>query len=268
MITLDDNYRLEDFGYRALLEHYHEAIPEIRDKTMSIPGMAGRWNFGSELGSKPFEIPIQALGLDSLDLQGKQNDLVAFLMNEFGNPRPIKMVFDYEPDKFYTVEISGSVAPTLKAHIIRSNTLPFVAHDPYKYSESFADEVTWGSENITFESDYLLGHTNDFGGDYVSVTGPETLLITVSRLAIQPIFEIEGTASNLTISANGYSFTLPNFTNTKWKIDLDKYLVYRNDQETMEEIREFYLMPGENEIKVTGSNINIQLAVKYRDKYN
>lgn len=263
-----DDKRLEDFGYRALLEHYHEAIPEIRTKTMSIPGMSGQWNFGSERGSKPFEIPIEALGLDSLDLQRKQNDLVAFLMDEFGNPRPIKMVFDYEPDKFYMVEISDSVAPTLKAHIIRGQSLPFIAHDSFKHSNVYADEVTWGSEDITFESDYLLGHTNDFGDEYVNITGPETLLITVSGIAIQPVFEINGTANNLTISANGYSFTLPNFTNTKWTIDFEKYLVYKNGQETMIEIREFYLMPRENEIKVTGSNINIQLAVKYRDKYN
>lgn len=265
---MDENHRLEDFGYRALLEHYHEAIPEIREKTTSIPGMAGRWNFGSELGSKQFNIPIEALGLDSADLQGKQNSLVAFLMDKFGKPRPIKMSFDYEPDKFYMVEINGSMAPTLKAHIIRNNSLPFVAHDSYKYSNVHADEVTWGNEDITFEADYLLGHENDFGDEYVSVTGPETLSITVSGIAIQPIFEVNGTANNLTISANGYSFTLPNFTNEKWIIDFEKYLVYKNDQETMVEIRDFYLMPGGNEIKVTGLNINIRLAVKYRDKYN
>ena len=129
MITLDDNYRLEDFGYRASIEHYHEAIPNLRRKTIAIPGA---WDFGSELESKQFNIPIRSLSDSSLSLQRLQNDLVAFLMDEFGNPRPLKMVFDYEPDKFYTVEINGSVAPTLIAHIIRNKSLPFVAHDPYK----------------------------------------------------------------------------------------------------------------------------------------
>ena len=95
MITLNDK-RLEEFGYRALIDHYHEAVPEIRSKTISIPGMPGRWDFGSELGSKRFEIPIRALSDSSADLQHLQNELVAFLMDEFGNPRELKMVFDYE----------------------------------------------------------------------------------------------------------------------------------------------------------------------------
>lgn len=261
-----DDKRLDDFGYRALLDHYHEAIPEIRTNTMSIPGMPGQWNFGSEIGSKPFEIPIEALGLDSLDLQRKQNDLVAFLMDEFGNPRPIKMIFDYEPDKFYTVEISGSFAPTLKAHIIRNNSLPFIADDPYKYSNELSEDVVWGSETITFEYHYLLGHEG-LGGA-VKVTSPQTINLTVEGLAVQPIFEINGTANNLTISANGYGFTVPNFTNADWIIDFQKFVVYKNGQETMIEIRDFVLMPGKNEVKITGSNINIDMRIKYRDKFN
>ena len=63
------------------------------------------------------------------------------------------------------------------------------------------------------------------------------------------------------------SFSLPNFNNEKWIIDSEKYLVWRNGQETMIEIREFYLMPGDNEISITGTNFDIDLAIKFRDKY-
>src|SRR5699024_2805889 len=154
VITLDGKH-LEEFGYRALLDHYHEAIPNIRRKTITIPGMSGRWDFGSELESKPFEIPIQALSDSSVSLQSLQNELVAFLMDEYGNPREIKMVFDYELDKFYTVKIDGAIAPVLRAHILRNKTLPFIAHDPYKYSRLYGDEVVWGSNVVTFEWHYL-----------------------------------------------------------------------------------------------------------------
>lgn len=265
MITLDGK-RLEDFGYRASIEHYHEAIPNLRRKTIAIPGRPGAWDFGSDLESKPFNIPIRAISDSSLSLQRLQNDLVAFLMDDFGNPRPIKMVFDYEPDKFYTVKIDGSIAPTLRSHIIRHKTLPFIAHDPFKYSILNADEVVWGSEIVTFQWHYLLGHEGTSGG--ATLNGPDTINITVEGLAVQPVFEIDGTASNLKIECEGYSFTLPNFINETWIIDFEKYVVFRNGQETMIEIRDFYLMPGSNEIEVTGSNIDIDLRIKFRDKYN
>ena len=265
MITLDSK-RLEEFGYRALLEHYHEAVPKIRRKTMTIPGMTGRWDFGSELDSKPFEIPIRTLSDSSLSLQRLQNELVAFLMDEFGNPRPLKMIFDYEPDKFYTVKVDDAIAPTLRSHILRYNTLPFIAHDPYKYANVTSDEVVWGSEIITFEWNYLLGHEGSAGS--VSLNGPQTIDISVDGLAVQPNFEIEGTANSLKVECGDCSFSLPNFSNEKWEIDFKRYAVFRNGQETMIEIRDFYLMPGSNEIKVTGNNINIDLRIKFRDKYN
>lgn len=267
MITLDGDYRLEDFGIRGYQDHEHPATPEYRHRTMSIPGMSGRWDFGTELGSKPFNLYFKSIGKDRIGLQQKLNEFIAFLHDAHGSPRIIKVSFDYEPDKHYYIKVNEPITPE---RLMESNNYPvgFVANDPYKYSNTFADNVTWGSEIITFEYHYLLGHVNDFGGGAVKVTSPQTLDISVSGLAVQPIFEIEGNANNLTISANGYSFKLPNFSNTKWIIDFEKYLVYKNGQETMEEIREFYLMPGDNQIKIAGSNINIDLRVKYRDKYN
>ena len=87
-------------------------------------------------------------------------------------------------------------------------------------------------------------------------------------MAVQPNLIIEGTANNLKVECGDYSFALPNFINGKWEIDFKRYVVFRNGQETMIEIRDFYLMPGSNEIKVTGNNINIDLRIKFRDKYN
>lgn len=268
MITMDGR-KLKEFGYRAALEHYHEAIPNIRTKTMTIPGMPGQWDFGSELGSKSFEIPIRALSDDSFNLQQLQNELVAFLMDEYGNPREIKLVFDYEPDKYYTVKVDRSIAPSLRAHIIRHKTLIFVAHDPYKYSQAFADEVVWGSEVITFQWHYLLGHEGAGARNGIDINGNKTIDVTVDGLAIKPVFEIEGTASGLKIECGEYSFTLPNFTNSTYIVDFENYSVTKNGQEQiLDGIDEFFLMPGNNQVKVTGTNLNINMRIKFRDKHN
>lgn len=270
MITLDDDYRFEDWGFYVEEGHEHPAMPYFERKTLAISGRAGLWDFGTEIREKSFNLPIASLYThkkDQAKLQQKLNNFVAFLFDEFGQPREIKLVYDYEPDKFYTVKISDSFTPE-RVRPFAKFVLPLVADDPYKYSNVFADEVTWGSEDITFESDYLFGHKNDFGEEFVRLTGPDTLKITVSGLAINPIFIIKGTANKLTISANGYSFTLPDFENTEWEIDFRDYVVFKNGKDTMVEIRDFKLLPGTNEINVTGSNVNLELAVKYHDKYN
>ena len=263
MITMDGK-SIEDFGFYVEPGHEDPMTPEIERKTLSIPGMKGVWDFGTEIGERPFAYPLMIMDRYHDDMQREYNNLVAFLFDDFGQPREIKLVRNYEPDKFYMVKIAQQMVPerlTEDGKLV----LPFVASDPLKYSNTFGDEVFWGSEIITFEYNYLLGREGLDGS--VSINGPQTLAIPIDGLAVQPVFEINGTANNLTISANGYTFTLPNFTNTRWEIDFEKYIVYKNGQETMIEIREFYLMPGNNQVKVAGSNINLDMRIKFRDKY-
>lgn len=262
---MDDVYRLEDFGIRGYQDHDHPATPDYESKTLTIPGMAGRWDFGTELRSRPFNLFFKTSAEDRSELQRKLNKFIAFLHDEYGSPRTIKVSFDYEPDKHYFMKVNEPISPERLMH---ANKYPvsFIAHDPYKYSNELSEDVTWGSEAITFEYNYLLGHEG-LGGS-VKVTGPQSIDIDVEGLAVQPVFDIEGTANNLTLSANGHSFSLPNFTNTLWSIDFEKYSVFRNGQETMIEIRDFYLMPGRNKISITGSNINVDLRIKFRDKFN
>ncbi len=264
LITID-NKRLEDFGLRLEEGQEHPATAQLNQNTLKIPGRSGLWHFGTEIMEKNFSFPIATNGINRAELQQRFNSLVVFLCDEFGKPREVVLKFDYEPDKFYRAKLSEHIVPDMLKPFTRF-ALSFVAYDPYKYSNTFADEVTWGSEVITFEYHYLLGREGVHGA--VKVTGPQTINIPVDGLAVHPIFEINGSANNLTISANGYSFTLPNFTNTSWIIDFEKFVVYRNGQDTMIEIRDFILMPGNNEVKITGRNINIDLRIKYRDKFN
>ena len=264
MITLDGKH-IEEFGYRALLDHYHEAIPNIRRKTMTIPGMSGRWDFGSELESKPFEIPIQALSDSSVSLQALQNELVAFLMDEFGNPRELKMVFDYEQDKFYTVKIDGAVAPVLRAHILRNKTLPLIAHDPFKYSNVESDSYYWGNKVITFEYPYTF--EKDVIDEF-EITEPKTKFIDIDGVAVQPVFEITGSADNFKIWNDNYEINVGSFSDMSWEIDCKNYVSYKNGIESIIDMSHFYLMPGNNPLRFTGTNIDLSIKINFREKYN
>lgn len=268
MITMDDKYRLKDFGLIAEVGHENPITPKIENKTLPIPGRAGLWDFGSEIKEKEISIPVACVGHDRINLQQKLNDFVAFLCDEFGKPREIKVVFDYEKDKFYTVKLAEQLNPERIIHLGRF-MLPFVANDPFKYSRLFGDEIVWGSKVVTFEWHYLLGHEGDDASSGFKVTSPTTVNVNVDGIAVQPVFEINGTTNNLKIECGKYSFTLPNFSNAKWIIDFEKYTVTRNGQEQiLDGINDFFLMPGNNAIKIISTFININIKIKHKDKYN
>lgn len=264
MIVFEDKYTFEDFGLRGEYVHEHPLTPQIERKTLSIPGMAGEWDFGTEIGAKPFAFAVWGLEHDRTLLQSRMSSFASFLSDPFGKPRPVKLSFGYDAGKFYTVKLAAPISPERVANAGRF-TLAFVASDPHKYSGVLADEITWGSEVVTFAFDYLLGREG-LGGA-VTVTGPQTITVPVNGLAVQPIFEISGSATGLTISANGYSFKVPDFAGESWTVDFQRYTAFRNGQERMIDMRKFWLLPGDNAVKVAGSGINIEMRIKYRDKY-
>lgn len=263
MITLNGK-PIKEYGLFLLKGHTHPT-PSVEHKSLKIPGKAGLWSFGSEVNERFFNLPIGVLQKSPIDTEYNFNEFLSVLFDEFGKPKPIELTFDYDPGKYYTVEVDDVIDPQ-RIFEYTEFILPFIAHDPYKYSRVLSDEVTWGSEEITFEWDYLLGHEGTSGG--VTVNGPTTFNIAVEGLAVQPVFEIEGTANNLKVECGKYSFVLPNFTNAKWEVDFMKYITYKNGLENMIDMDEFFLLPGINEIKITGSNINIEMRIKFRDKFN
>ena len=67
--------------------------------------------------------------------------------------------------------------------------VPLTASDPHAYSVVSADEITWGSEIITFDWNYLLGHES--GGGVVRVVAPTTQSVTHIEAEIEKAFEAE-----------------------------------------------------------------------------
>lgn len=136
-----DGYSEDYFGLVFLKDHYHPATPEMRNRTMSIPGMPGEWDFGSEWGSRPFTLPFALIDYDRYELQRKLRAFVAFLNDSKGKPRELTLVFDYEPDKYYTVKLNGRVDPDRAIHNMKLD-LPLIAHDPAAYAEANAYDPT------------------------------------------------------------------------------------------------------------------------------
>lgn len=241
--------------------------PNFENKTLSIPGRDGLYNFGSNIKERSLEFNLAAIDKDKNFLQQKLRVFTSFLFDAYGKPREIKLVYDYEPDKYYMVKVSSEIDVDRVSRTGKFS-IKFTAYNPYAYSVVYADEITWGSEVITFESHYLLGHDGSSG--LVHITEPfSSVDIYVDGLAIKPIIEIEGSSTELSIYLDEYEINLPAFSNTSWVIDCDKYTVLKDGSNGFNEVslREFVLSPGMNYVGVSADTLDISIRIKSRDKY-
>jgi predicted phage tail component-like protein len=127
-----------DFSLAVLPNHEHEAIPETNDRTLSIPEKDGLLYYGSDLGAREFNIPMIVKPQDNRAMMQKRiRDFVGFMFNGYGKPKKIKMIFDYEPDKYYHVRFSGRVVPE-RLYRMAQFDLPLIADDPYAYASAQA----------------------------------------------------------------------------------------------------------------------------------
>jgi predicted phage tail component-like protein len=265
-IRFDDQYNLKDFGLICEKGHVNPMTPTIENKTLSIPGRYGLYDFGTEIRERELNIPLVIIEKNNMNIQYKLREFITFLFDVYGRPRNIKMTLDYEPDKYYTVRCNSQI--NIKRAIQTGQfNVSFIACDPFSYSIAYADEITWGSTVITFQSHYLLGHQGSDG--LTSVTSPTTLNILVDGMAIKPVIEITGSATSLTLSANGNSITFNSFANATWVIDCSNYTVTKDSINAFNSasLREFVLLPGNNQVQISGTGINLSIRIKSRDKY-
>lgn len=268
MITLIDGAiekRLEDFGLFALKGHEHSITPELENKAQAIPGRPGLWHFGAEIGEKVHTLPIGIVENDRIELQRKLNDFVSFLFDGYGKPKLLKLIYDYEPDKFYTIRLAKSITPDRITRTDAENEVIFISEDPYKYSNVYSDEITWGSEVITFDSFYLLGHENPSAD--MSVTAPGNVMVSVIGQSIKPTIELSGSATNLVITANDKTITVGTFSNATWVIDCEHFISYKDGIENMLDMGNFILKSGDNAVSFAGDDINITLTIRFRDRW-
>jgi phage-related protein len=239
--------------------------PNFERKILSIPGRVGLWDFGTEIKEKPIAFPLGIIEMNRMDLQSKLNDFIAFLFDPFGQPREIKIVYDYEPDKYYMAKCSSPITPE---DMIRARkfVLPFVANYPYKQFVAQSDEISWDSD-IPIMSDitWLYGVNN------LEIKAPQTIeVINDGNLVARPKILISGSASSLTLTLNGESFSFGAISQPI-EIDAYGYTVKVNDVESITamtgRLEKLYLLPGSNSIVIDGSSLNITMTIQFRNQY-
>ncbi|MGE7881696.1 phage tail domain-containing protein [Bacillus sp. NPDC094077] len=267
MITLDDKYRFEDFGFICEPGYEDSITPVFDRKTYSIPGIDGVVPFGTEIKEKPFLYPLKIMERFHIEMQKKFEEFSSFFFDKYGHPRKIKMVRDYDPGKYYFVELAQQMLPD---RLPEDGTivLPLVAYDSYAYSiVKSTDSIKWGTR-IPFATRIKFGYSPT----QYTVNGPQDLEVNnMGSLVVRPVIKIVGTATGLTLTINGESFSFGDLKSETLFIDAATYTVMKNGKNhlfnTKGNLEELELFPGNNTVKIGGTNLNINIKIKFQGKY-
>jgi predicted phage tail component-like protein len=254
-----------EYGVRVLAGSQHDALPETRDRTITIPGMHGAYDYGADLGVRQFEIKCGLIdATDPADLQVKIRKLASELTDAYGRPKTVRLTFSEEPDKYYSVRYTGRVGVD-RIHRLGFFSLPFTAFDPMARSVVTSDQIVMDSDTPIM-SDLLW----DTGLSERTITAPTTFTIANNgSTAIRFSFAVEGSGTNVTVAANGKTFTLDTFANKTIEVDGDSYIVKVNGVEdlTLADGDFIELMPGINTVAVGGSALNLTISESLTYKY-
>lgn len=240
-------------------------LTATRDRFVVIPGRHGAIDFGADLSEGNHPIPCDIRKNNMNEIQNVVRELNQLLLDPYGNPKTVKLRYGFEPDKFYFVRYSGEL-PISRLAVKGSFILPFVAYDPNaKFVES-SENITWGSD-IPFMSDVTLGADYEW-----QISNNQVIEVhNFGTMVVKPTIEIVGSASSLTLSINGESFSFGAFSNSTIEIVAEKFNVYKNGEyrfSLMEgNIKKLELMPGTNDVIVSGTNLNIKITFKFYAKY-
>ncbi|PAD86667.1 hypothetical protein CHH55_16995 [Niallia circulans] len=265
LATRLDDYTFEDFGYKEGFGETNPSTPEIEEKSISIPGRPGRISFGTEIGVKQFKIPLMLIEKSEYERQQRRNNFVAFLFDAYRQPRTFKLIFDYEPDKFYWVKVASQITPEMLYQMDQLELI-LIANDPTKYFLLDADEIRMGSHIPVRSRIRPARHA-------FSITENQTIKLTNDgSLAVRPRISINGTATNLTVrnTRNGQSFSMSNIASNKpVVVEGERYLVTEGGVDTFSKLTGNFLdlLPGSNDIAISGSNLNLTISFKYKNQY-
>jgi phage-related protein len=261
MITMDGQYRFENFGFFCESGNEDPLTPNFQRKTLAIPGRAGVWDFGVEIGEKPAAFPLKIMERIPLIMQEKFSALTDFLMDPYGQPRNIKVVRDYAPDRYYMMKLAQPLSPErlMDEGVL---VLPLIASDPYSYHTVSTEEITMDSDTSVL-SDVLLDSVYSF-----NVTAPQTLSVhNFSYYNTYPTIEITGSFTLFTLSANGKSFSFVAQTNKT--IEVSEFDTKINGVLSLSVMtgNPIELKSGFNDVAISGSNINVTITFKFKPKY-
>lgn len=204
----------------------HSILPTLSPRSISVPGRAGAYDFGVDMGVREIQVDVTIKGTSMSDLRTKVRSIAGWLFKDVLKP----LTFSDEPSRTYYARVIGNtdLDDLMEAG---QGTITFLC------PSSFADGAT---QNLTIPS---------AGGTLTNDGTAKTA----------PIFTVTFTASstNFKISKGSeFVYVLNNFVNgNTLEVDCLRNVVKINGARAMDKLDLtsvfFVLDPGSNEILFT-----------------
>lgn len=139
-----------------LLEDLVEpGTPSVRKRETTIPGKAGKFDFGDKYDTRTFQLPLVTTGTNTpSEAQTVIRSLAELLTDSQGDPKEVELSFDHESTS-YTVKLDSELGIQRFPAGFNKFVLPLVATDPYAKGteETITKSITSSPEEFDVTND-------------------------------------------------------------------------------------------------------------------
>lgn len=271
MMSIDGVHLERDLGLHLLADSEETMIPQVRQDSVEIPGRHGEIVFDSYLESRRLFptvlIPSQATLTDVQNILRKVSSL---LLDRYGRPKDVKVIYDYEPEKYYICRLNGYLSPERVARTGKF-LIPLYANDPFAYAPMAAyDPKT--KQNYNSEIQYDAGNkypnTAEFNWIYKKHYSG---LSNYSYYATDLILTIQGTVASPTIThlETGTKIKLPTINNGSIEVDSSNFTIKVNGMVDLTNTNAAFieLVEGSNSLLFESSSPNAKVTFNWKHKF-
>lgn len=200
------------------------------------------------------------------EVKERQNTITSLLQQWLG--KEDKLIFGDRPNLFYKARFYKSV-PSKDQGVCTEITITFIAS--YCMYELYDDLRDYTVDELIMTVDSI--GTLVCRAVWQGITGYTTKSITNSgNFGAQPLIEINGTATLLTIEVNNVAFSLSSIDTTIY-IDCENMNVYKiNNNKKISVLPQFKggfptIPPGKSTVFINGTDLNIDLTIDFKNTY-
>lgn len=260
-MTLGFTYRgrhSSEFGVNLLA--YTVNTPDIREYEDEADGRAGVIDYGSEWGKREITLRIDVTPTAE-SLKRRQSRIMAWLSPVAAGYGTL--IFDEVPDIQYSAKLTGRLGIEQFFRGYGEFTLTFKCADPYGYSTYCVESIDVDSA-VLVDTDISVDATYSF-----AMTGPATFAIdNFGTEAVQPIIEITGSFTTLTVTVGGKTLTYSSaMTSQTLVIDYARMTSKKADVSVAVSGSYGEIAPGITNVSVGGSGISATITFKFRTKF-
>lgn len=252
-------------GMRMLRTSQRPILPGTVDRTLAIAGRNGMYDFGADLGARQFYMDCAILRTSPAALQQASSELATHLVDAYGKPRTLELIFDLQPDRKYYVRFSGGGLNIERIVGLGRFTIPFIAFDPRAHSITDSEDIILDSD-FFLDSEIRLDDTWEF-----TVRGPGQYEINNwgSQMNFPEII-VTGIFTALSITANGKTFGYNTAISSQTLvIDGERKTVRVGNTNMLANMTGDFveLLPGINNITIGGAGLYCSVSFIYRPTY-